>query len=171
MGVGTFGVVRVSEVDGVETQRDPAKVSEFVERFATVLEDGGFPRMPARVFTALLTADSGRLTSAELGELLRISPAAVSGAVRYLTHVDLVSREREPGTRRDRYRIHDHVWYEATANRDRTLSRFESGLAEGIEALGEDSPAGQRLAESQEFFAFLRVELRQMMQRWRDTRA
>ncbi|MFJ5925266.1 GbsR/MarR family transcriptional regulator [Kitasatospora sp. NPDC092948] len=151
-------------------QRDPAVVSEFVERFATVLADGGFPRMPARVFTALLTADSGRLTSAELSELLQISPAAVSGAVRYLTHVDLVGREREPGTRRDRYRIHDHVWYEATANRDRTLSRFESSLAEGIDALGPDTPAGQRLAESLEFFAFLRVELQEMMQRWRDRR-
>ncbi|MEV7122663.1 GbsR/MarR family transcriptional regulator [Kitasatospora griseola] len=164
-------MVRVSEVGGMGAQRDPAEVSEFVERFATVLTDAGFPRMSARVFTALLTADSGRLTSAELGELLRISPAAVSGAVRYLTQVDLVSREREPGTRRDRYRIHDHVWYEATANRDRTLSRFESSLAEGVEALGPDTPAGQRLAESLEFFAFLRVEIQQMMQRWRDRRS
>ncbi|MFD5565931.1 GbsR/MarR family transcriptional regulator [Kitasatospora griseola] len=158
----------VGDVGDVDAQRNPAEVSEFVERFATVLTDAGFPRMSARVFTALLTADSGRLTSAELGELLRISPAAVSGAVRYLTQVDLVSREREPGTRRDRYRIHDHVWYEATANRDRTLSRFESSLAEGVEALGADTPAGQRLAESLEFFAFLRVEIQQMMQRWRD---
>ncbi|MFG2696121.1 GbsR/MarR family transcriptional regulator [Kitasatospora sp. NPDC048407] len=161
-------VSEVGEVSGVDAQRDPAAVSEFVERFATVLTDAGFPRMSARVFTALLTADSGRLTSAELGELLQISPAAVSGAVRYLTQVDLVSREREPGTRRDRYRIHDHVWYEATANRDRTLSRFDSSLAEGVDALGPDTPAGQRLAESLEFFAFLRVEIQQMLQRWRD---
>ncbi|MGW4384554.1 GbsR/MarR family transcriptional regulator [Kitasatospora sp. NPDC004531] len=158
-------------MDGLESERDPAVVSEFVERFATVLTDAGFPRMPARVFTALLTSDSGRLTSAELAEQLRISPAAVSGAVRYLTQVDLVSREREPGTRRDRYRVHDHVWYEATANRDSTLSRWEVGLADGIKALGPDTPAGRRLAESLEFFTFLRVELQQMMQRWRDGRA
>ena len=40
--------------------------------------------MPARVFSALLATDSGRLTAAELAERLQISPAAVSGAVRYL---------------------------------------------------------------------------------------
>ncbi|MEV7216836.1 MarR family transcriptional regulator [Kitasatospora cineracea] len=157
-------------VDG-SGQRDPAVVAEFVERFATILVDAGFPRMPARVLTALLTSDSGRLTSAELGELLRVSPAAVSGAVRYLAQVDLVSREREPGSRRDRYRVHDHVWYEATANRDRTLLRWEAGLADGVTALGEDTPAGRRLADSLEFFGFLRVELADMMQRWRERRA
>ncbi|MFJ5886228.1 GbsR/MarR family transcriptional regulator [Kitasatospora cineracea] len=156
-------------VDG-SGQRDPAVVAEFVERFATILVDAGFPRMPARVLTALLTSDSGRLTSAELGELLRVSPAAVSGAVRYLAQVDLVSREREPGSRRDRYRVHDHVWYEATANRDRTLLRWEAGLADGVTALGEDTPAGRRLADSLEFFGFLRVELADMMQRWRERR-
>ena len=57
--------------------------------------------MPARVFAALLATDSGRLTAAELAELLQISPAAVSGAVRYLTQVGMVHREREPGSRRD----------------------------------------------------------------------
>ncbi|MFJ1754325.1 GbsR/MarR family transcriptional regulator [Kitasatospora sp. NPDC088134] len=150
--------------------RDAAAVAEFVERFATVLTDAGFPRMPARVFTALLTADSGRLTAAELGELLQVSPAAVSGAVRYLAQVELVGREREPGSRRERYRVHDHVWYEATTNRDRTLLRWESGLAEGVRALGPDTPAGRRLAESLEFFAFFRVELQQMMERWRASR-
>ncbi|MGW4816522.1 GbsR/MarR family transcriptional regulator [Kitasatospora cineracea] len=160
----------MGDVDG-SGQRDPAVVAEFVERFATILVDAGFPRMPARVLTALLTSDSGRLTSAELGELLRVSPAAVSGAVRYLAQVDLVSREREPGSRRDRYRVHDHVWYEATANRDRTLLRWEAGLADGVEALGADTPAGRRLADSLEFFGFLRVELAGMMQRWRERRA
>ena len=49
--------------------------------------------MPARVFAALLASDSGRLTSAELSALLKVSPAAVSGAVRYLAQVNLVSRE------------------------------------------------------------------------------
>ncbi|WP_237047875.1 hypothetical protein [Lentzea guizhouensis] len=50
----------------------------FVEQFSAVLTDTGMARMPARVLTALLTAESGRLTSAELTDLLRISPAAVS---------------------------------------------------------------------------------------------
>lgn len=53
--------------------------------------------MPARVFTALLVADDGKLTVAELAEMLQVSPAAVSNAVRYLQQTRLVEREREPG--------------------------------------------------------------------------
>ena len=62
-------------------------------------------RMPARVFAAILTADDGRCTAAELAGTLGVSPAAVSGAVRYLMQLGLVRRERDPGERRDHYRI------------------------------------------------------------------
>src|SRR3954469_23234258 len=96
--------------------RDPAQLLAYLERFAGVLTDSGIPRMPSRVFAALLTADDGRLTSQQLAELLAISPAAVSGAVRYLTQVGLVTRERDPGSRRDRYRVLDEVWQEAILN-------------------------------------------------------
>ncbi|HWJ40778.1 MAG TPA: MarR family transcriptional regulator, partial [Candidatus Limnocylindrales bacterium] len=67
--------------------------SGFVERFASVLTESGFPRMPARVFAALLATDSGRLTAAELAALLHVSAAAISGAVSYLVQVNLASRE------------------------------------------------------------------------------
>ena len=81
----------------------------YVERFASVLVAAGFPPMPARVFVALLVTESGRLTAAELAEVLRVSPAAVSGAVRYLTQLGLVHKERVPGSRRDYYRMPDDV--------------------------------------------------------------
>ena len=99
--------------------------ARFVERFGAMLEEGGVPRMPARVFAALLATDSGRLTAAELAEQLRISPAAVSGAVRYLIQVGLVTREREPGSRRDVYALHHDLWYEAIVNREPLLARWE----------------------------------------------
>ncbi|NEE30623.1 MarR family transcriptional regulator, partial [Streptomyces sp. SID7982] len=60
---------------------DEATVSRFVERFAAQLVQAGMTRMPARVFAALLSSERGALTSAELSEQLKISPAAVSGAV------------------------------------------------------------------------------------------
>src|SRR5579864_9755197 len=82
----------------------------YIERFASVLVAAGIPPMPARVFVALLVTDSGRLTAAELAEVLRVSPAAVSGAVRYLTLLNLVHKERVPGSRRDYYRMPDDVW-------------------------------------------------------------
>src|SRR5215469_10353444 len=89
--------------------RDSEVVAQFVEKFAAVLTETGFPRMPARLFAALLASDSGTMTAPELAGLLQISPAAISGAVRYLTQVNLVSREHEPGSRRERYRVHSDV--------------------------------------------------------------
>lgn len=149
----------------------PGPLPAYLERFASVLTDSGIPRMPARVFAALITRDDGRLTSQELSELLDISPAAVSGAVRYLTQVNLVTREREPGTRRDRYRVLDEVWQEALFERDTTLARWEKSLAEGVAVVGADTPAGHRLSESVLMFQFLRGELAGMLERWQVQRA
>ncbi|MFF8451747.1 GbsR/MarR family transcriptional regulator [Streptomyces leeuwenhoekii] len=147
--------------------RDPEAVSRFVEHFAAQLVEAGLPRMPARVFAALLASDTGTLTSAELGERLKISPAAVSGAVRYLAQVHMVSREREPGSRRERYRVRADQWYEALTNREVILKRWEDALREGVASLGADSPAGRRLAETLAFFEFLQDEVAAMMERWR----
>ena len=143
----------------------------FIERFASVMVEGGVPRMPARVFSALLATDSGRLTSSELAELLQVSPAAVSGAVRYLTQVGLIAREREPGSRRDVYRMHDDQWYEAIVRREPLLSRWERAILEGIDAVGADTPAGRRLTDTAEFFEFLQAEMPAMLARWRAQRS
>ncbi|MFD7434786.1 GbsR/MarR family transcriptional regulator [Streptomyces sp. NPDC059861] len=147
--------------------RDRETVSRFVEHFAAQLVEAGMPRMPARVFAALLAADAGALTSAELGEQLQISPAAVSGAVRYLAQVHMVSREREPGSRRERYRVHGDQWYEALTNREAVLKRWEDALRDGVDTLGPDTPAGRRLAETLAFFEYLAGELDALMERWR----
>ncbi|MET8247325.1 MarR family transcriptional regulator [Streptomyces sp. NPDC005202] len=150
--------------------RDPESVSRFVEHFAAQLVEAGLPRMPARVFAALLASDTGALTSAELGEQLQISPAAVSGAVRYLAQVHMVSREREPGSRRERYRVHGDQWYEALTNREAIIKRWEDALREGVASLGADTPAGRRMAETLAFFEFVEGEIEAMMERWREHR-
>ncbi|MEU0029043.1 MarR family transcriptional regulator [Streptomyces sp. NPDC006335] len=151
--------------DAVE--RDPDAVSKFVESFAAQLVEAGMQRMPARVFAALLSSDEGTMTSAELGEQLQISPAAVSGAVRYLAQTHMVSREREPGSRRERYRVHGDQWYEALTNREAIIKRWEGALREGVSSLGADTPAGRRMAETLAFFEFVEGEVAAMMERWR----
>ncbi|MFB7594566.1 GbsR/MarR family transcriptional regulator [Streptomyces sp. NPDC056160] len=153
--------------DETPENRDPEAVSKFVEGFAAQLAEAGLPRMPARVFAALLASDSGTLTSAELGERLRISPAAVSGAVRYLAQVHMVSREREPGSRRERYRVRADQWYEALTSREAVIKRWEHALREGVDSLGATTPAGRRLAETLAFFEFIDGEIAAMMDRWR----
>lgn len=152
------------------SKRDPGAVSQFIERFASALVEAGFPRMAARAFVALLATDSGRLTAAELAERLKASPAAISGAVRLLIQLGLVSRERDPGSRRDHYRVHDDAWYESTVRREQLLDRWERSAREGMEALGPDTPAGARMAESVAFFEFLQEELPAVLARWRARR-
>lgn len=146
--------------------RDPQVVLRFVERYASVLVDLGFSRMPARAFVALLTSDSGRLTAAELADQLHVSPAAVSGAMRWLVQLNLASREREPGSRRHVYRVHDDVWYAASLRRDQLLAVWDRTLREGIEILGEDTPAGRRMAESMAYVEFLQEELPDLLDKW-----
>ena len=158
-------------VNGSGTGRDEEAVGRFVEWFALTLAEAGFPRMAARVFVGILTADDGRRTAAELAELLQISPAAVSGGVRYLVQVGLAIREREPGQRRDHYRVHDDLWYEAITREGEMFARWEKGLCQGVEALGADTPAGARVDETRQFFAFMRSEFPQLMSRWRAQRA
>ncbi|MFI5860973.1 GbsR/MarR family transcriptional regulator [Streptomyces sp. NPDC051546] len=160
--------------DDVKTggdSRDEEAVSRFVERFAAQLTDAGMQRMAARVFARLLASDGGAMTSAELGEALRISPAAVSGAVSYLSQVNMVSREREPGSRRDRYVLHNELWYETFTRRDQILTLWEKTLRDGAAGLGPDTPAGARVAETAAFFEFMQTELLDLMDRWRTHRA
>jgi DNA-binding transcriptional regulator GbsR (MarR family) len=151
--------------------RDPAAVSRFIEGFAQAFVEAGMPRIASRIFVALVATDSGRLTAAELAEQLRASPAAISGGVRYLVHVNLVSRGREPGSRRDHYRVDNDVWYQTIMQRDQLLARWTASLSEGADVLGADTPAGARFAESVEFFEFMQRELRLMSERWDKYRA
>jgi DNA-binding transcriptional regulator GbsR (MarR family) len=151
--------------------RDSETVGRFVEAFASALIDGGVPRMPARAFAALLASDSGRQTAAELAERLQVSPAAVSGAVRYLLQVQLIARERPPGSRRDEYVIGRDAWYEAVVRRERLLERWARVAREGVETLGRDTPAGERMAETVAFFEFLEEEMPALLARWRAIRS
>ncbi len=127
--------------------------------------------MPARVFVALFSSDPGVLTAAELASLLRASPAAVSGAVRYLVQVGLVSSEREPGSRRLRYRMPGDVWEQVLRMRDRLLDRWIGVLREGVQTVGPQTPAGIRMADSARYFEFMNAELPRLLDRWQEIKA
>ena len=146
---------------------DQETLLRFVERFAMALSTIGMPRMPARVFAYVLADDAERYTAAELASALRVSPAAISGAVRSLVQARLVGREREPGARVDTYRVYDSdLWYTITMQREQLIEPFERLAAEGAELLGPDSPGGRRMRETQEFYSFMRRKLTGLMQEW-----
>ena len=149
---------------------DPAGLRQFVEDFASTLVASGVPRMPARVFSCLLVSEPGRLTAAELSTRLQVSPAAVSGAIRYLDGVRLVRRTREPGSRRDQYVVEHDVWYQATVSQDALLDRWVEQLAAGRVLVGPDTAAGARLGETIDFFTFLHEEMAHLRVRWAERR-
>ncbi|GAA2122273.1 hypothetical protein GCM10009802_26140 [Streptomyces synnematoformans] len=146
--------------------RDPEAVARYVERMAAELTEMGVPRMASRVFACILADDAGELTAAEVGERLHVSPAAVSGAVRYLAQIGLISRERKPGSRRERYRVEGDRWYQLFAQRGPSIRRVQRTLDAGVGLLGADTPAGRRIGETSEFFAFLDEENSRLEQRW-----
>ncbi|WP_213450368.1 GbsR/MarR family transcriptional regulator [Rhizomonospora bruguierae] len=151
--------------------RDQAAVTRFIERFAQMMVEAGMPRIASRIFVAILAADSGRLTAADLADQLRASAGAISGGVRYLIQVRLITREREPGSRRDHYTVGDDIWYHSLSQRDQMLRTWIEAMRDGAATLGGDTPAGARFAESAEFYEFMLTELESMLERWHRHRA
>ena len=158
-------------VEGELSGPDPDRVFDYIERFAAVLVAAGFPAMAARVFAALVIAESGRLSAAELAERLRVSPAAVSGAVRYLIQVGLVHKERVPGSRRDYYRMPGTMWDDLLLMRDQVMRRWAALVREGIDLVGPDTAAGARLAEQAAFLEFATREMAGLLTRWQQYQA
>jgi DNA-binding transcriptional regulator GbsR (MarR family) len=153
------------------TRVDEGAIADFRERFAQIMVESGMPRMASRVYAALLVTDSGKLSPPELAERLGVGASAISGAVKYLVQVRLVERGREPGTRHDFCRIHQHTWSHYISQSDPVLVRVQAGADDGIALLGLDSPAGQRLDETRRFFAFIRQEIKRSMAKWRRLQA
>ncbi|SES42114.1 MarR family protein [Pedococcus cremeus] len=146
--------------------------ARFVERFGSALTAAGMPRLPARVFACLLADDDGAMTAAELGEVLEVSPASVSGAVRYLQQVRMIHRERQPGTRRDLYVVADDAWHDAVISAGQVYQPLRAVLAEGVDVVGgKRTTAGRRLALSAEFLDFLTEEFEGVARRWEKRRA
>jgi DNA-binding transcriptional regulator GbsR (MarR family) len=152
-------------------QRDEEAIGRFIERFAGILAESGMPRMPARVFVAMLSSDSPALTAADLAAVLGVSPAAVSGGVRYLVQVGLISGVGEPGSRRLSYSVPPDVWQYLLRMRNATMARWAEILRDGADLLGAGSTGGERVAESARYFDFVAAELPGVLDRWDDYKA
>ena len=135
-----------------EVAHPESTVSEFAERFAAMMVDGGLPRMAARVLAWLYTADSRSLTAPDLVRDLRVSPASISKAVGYLEQVGMVRREPDPRRRLQHYIIAEDVWLQAWKVSARTNQNWAETAAEGAALLGPETPAGERLTHMADFF-------------------
>ena len=150
---------------------DDPRLHDVVEHLGGALADAGLPRLPARVFAALMAREDGRLTSADLATLLEVSPAGVSGAVRYLTQLRMIRRERERGSRRDVYVVMDDAWHDMLMQHDQLYAPILAALVAARGALGESTRAGERMQLSVEFLEFVTREMDGMTERWEQYKA
>ncbi|MEU6269768.1 GbsR/MarR family transcriptional regulator [Saccharopolyspora shandongensis] len=134
-------------------------VRDFVDQFAARLAATGLPRMTARVFVCLLTADAGGLTAADLVHRLQVSPASVSKSIGYLEAMELVVRQQDSGGRRERYAIDDDVWLRAWQADTGAHGEIATAAQRGIEIFGADTTAGARLGKMGRFFARLSEQM------------
>ena len=150
-----------------ESAPDPA-TRRYADQMAGMLDSVGFPRMPARVLMALLTSDTGELTAEQISRVLEVSPAAVSGAIRYLNSVQVVRTGSLPGTRRRVYSLAPN-WYTIALTRASAYDELR-GITRG--APGSLSPeADLRVREMTEFFDFLARRFPDLLKEWNDLRA
>lgn len=153
-------------------QRDELAMRNFVEQMARILADWGMPRMAARVLFVMMGADEQALTAGELADRLGVSPAAISGAVRYLIQINMVLREPVAGSRRDRYRLVDDSWYEVTLAKMTLIKTLADAAAQGVVAAGgPDTPAGARLAGMRDFYVFAQEALPELLDKWVERKA
>lgn len=150
--------------------RDPDAVRDFEDHLTERLVATGLPRMNARVLACLHTVDAGSLTSTELVRHLRVSPAAISKAVRYLEEQGFVRRERLGRSRAERYTVDDDVWYQAMLANARTTNQLADTAEHGIRTLGANTPAGVRLAHMRLLLDRVGHDLLRAAEDWRQTR-
>jgi DNA-binding transcriptional regulator GbsR (MarR family) len=111
-------------------------LARAVERLGHTLETMGLPRMPARVFAFILADDQSVYTASDLARGLDVSPAAISGAVRYLSDTHLVVRERNPAGRGDLFRVRDgDIWGTIQAARLPVLDVIIASVQEAVDLL------------------------------------
>lgn len=165
---GSEPVRRTAETAG---PRDEEAVRRFVEQLALLFAAWGFPRMAGRVLFALMTAEGRGLTASDLARTLDASPAAISGAVRYLTQIGLLVREPVPGSRRDLYCVRDDAWYAGSVYKNGLFETIAAIGRPAIEALGGPQTApGTRVADMLAFLEFLEREMLVLLDRWEKER-
>jgi DNA-binding MarR family transcriptional regulator len=143
---------------------------EPAEQAAAMLTAAGMARMPARVMMALVGSPDEGYTAAELAERLGVSPAAVSGAVRYLVSMRLIQRVSRPGDRRDRYDLTDDAWHGMVTSN----SPLYASLATYMDQIADenaDAPLSvARARHVADFLRFLAARMPELVEEWRAAR-
>jgi len=95
----------------------------------------------------------------------------VSTAIKSLISVGLIERVPAPGSRREHFRVPDEGWATLMSTQNTVVRMMQDAADKGIQAAGEDSAAGRRLATMRDFYAHVMRELPAVIDRWRTGRS
>lgn len=155
---------------GVPVEPSGNRVAAFAARAATELAAQGFPVMPARVVMALTASEEGQMTAEQLTAQLSASPAAISGAVRYLGTLGFLRTTTLPGSRRHLYSLPPTPWYTSTLSRPGIYRDITAILVGGMAELPEGSAARARVEEMVDFFRFVEQKMPLLLEEWLQSR-
>ncbi|WP_329091414.1 MULTISPECIES: GbsR/MarR family transcriptional regulator [unclassified Streptosporangium] len=151
----------------MDYEAELAYADEVGRHFA---RQNGLPTMTGRVAGWLLICDPPQQTIAELGEALRASRTAVSGAVSMLEEWSWIQRSRAAGERVDRVSIHSSIWLRMV-DKPSAYTSLGALAHQGLKVLGEASPARRaRLLEGAAFAEFLVERMPALAAEWRERR-
>ena len=140
---------------------------EFVERIARFFGEEGLPIIAGRVIGWLLICEPQEQSAAELAEALGASRSSIGNATRMLTPSGLIEGVRRRGQRQEYFRIAPDGWARMVAARYAKATAFRELIVDGLDALGDASPARrERLENVRELYEFLEEELPSLWQRW-----
>ena len=154
-----------ADVPRTTDNRDVPTAREFEEQFVAMMVEGGMAPMTARVFAALFLSEGGSLTATELVQQLHVSPATISHAIKWLGQRGMVARERE--ARRMRYLVDVDVWYHTWLASARSIAIWADTARHGAGIFGTDTPTGDRLHTTSQFFELLAHDMGQAAEHWR----
>jgi len=139
-----------------------------VAQAVSALAANGFPRLPATVLMTLMTSEETELTAEALAERTQASPAAISGAVRYLTTIGMIRRHVLPGSRRYVYELPEHPWYTVSIEKNDVYVMMAELARRAAPALGPRGAA--QMEEMAAFFEFLKKRLPEVLGEWSELR-
>ncbi|MDN5892557.1 MAG: MarR family transcriptional regulator [Nocardioides sp.] len=143
---------------------------QFVDDISAYFSAVGFPRMAARVFAHLLGTDQETLTARDLADQIGVSPAAISGAVRYLGQVALIRRTRSPGERKDRFGLGTNVWESAMTAEQAAFPPLITMCEQALSDVDFAAGPRARIEEARDFMRFMQAEMPLLMEKWRAQR-
>jgi hypothetical protein len=146
---------------------DPDKLLQFVEEFALLCEQSGWPRIAGKILAWLLVCEAPQQDAEQLAAALQASKASISTMTRYLEDRGFIERTSLPGDRRVHYRIRAGVWSHLLRERLKSVGAMRA-LADRAAALVQHRPPAQRARadDMAAFYAWWERELPALFDRW-----